>query len=143
MFLIESESVDLKDIVMITFTNDSTNEMRRRFQERMLTMFSLTRKKRYLELAEDVKNMQISTIHSYSKSILTHLAHEIGFGRGVKIRSFIRTKDLIIERLIDEFLSIDISTGGNEGLYRSKLAHYQITRTIRRFWDEMKKGSDT
>ncbi|KOP31400.1 hypothetical protein ADM98_00685 [Exiguobacterium sp. BMC-KP] len=139
MYLLESEGVDLKDIVMITFTNDSTDEMRRRFQGRMLTMFSLTRRKRYLELAEDVKNMQISTIHSYSKSILTHLAHEIGFGRGVKIRSYIRTKDLIIERLTDEFLSGDHSAGGIDGLFGSGLEHHQITRTIRRFWDEMEK----
>lgn len=139
MYLLESEGVELKDIVMITFTNDSTDEMRRRFQDRMLTMFSLTRRKRYLELAEDVKNMQISTIHSYSKSILTHLAHEIGFGRGVKIRSYIRVKDQIIERLTDEYLSKESSAGGLDGLFESDLEHHHITRTIRKFWDEMEK----
>jgi len=139
MYLIECEGVALKDIVMITFTNDSTDEMRRRFQDRMLTMFSLTRRKRYLELAEDVKNMQISTIHSYSKSILTHLAHEIGFGLGVKIRSYIHVKNQIIERLTDEYIANDKTKSALNGLFESGLDHHRITKTIRRIWDEMEK----
>lgn len=139
MYLLESEEVDLKDIVMITFTNESTDEMRRRFQDRMLTMFELTRRKRYLEFAEDVKNMQISTIHSYSKSILTKLAHEMGFGIDVKVRSYIRMKDQIIERLTDDYLSSDLSTNGLDGLFESGLEHYRITRLMRKFWDEMEK----
>lgn len=139
MYLIESEGVELKDIVMITFTNESTNEMRHRFQKKMLSMFALTRKKRYLELAEDVKNMQISTIHAYSKSILTDLAHEIGFGLGMKIRSFIKAKDEIIERLADEYFAGNPATGGMDRLVTINLDHHRITRIIRLYWDEMEK----
>lgn len=138
MYLIEREGVEPRDIVMITFTNSSTAEMKSRFQKRMLLMFSLTNKKRYLEFAENIKNMKISTIHSYSKSILTDLAHEIGFGRGVKIRSFIKAKDDIIERLTNEYFE-NHPVGGIERVIETQLDHHVIAKLMRTYWDEMER----
>jgi superfamily I DNA/RNA helicase len=135
LYLVEMADITLKDIVMITFTNASTSEMKERLQNRLLTMFKLTGKTKYLLLAEDVKNMQISTIHSFSKTILTQLAHELGFGRNMKQRSFIRKKKEIIEKLSDEYFKIHPITD----LVSLKLNHYEVVNLINRFWDEMEK----
>src|SRR5699024_2773024 len=77
MFLL-SKKVDIKDVIMITFTNESTNEMKKRLQKKLTTLAMLTGKIKFSEFAEEVKSMQISTIHSYSKMILKTLAHELG-----------------------------------------------------------------
>ncbi|MEH6884877.1 UvrD-helicase domain-containing protein [Priestia megaterium] len=134
-YLLEKANITLKDIVMITFTNASTEEMKERLQKRLLTMFRLTEKTKYLYFAEEVKNMQISTIHSFSKSILTRLAHEIGFGRNIKVRSFIKTKSEIIEKLADEFFQ----KHSVRELVKLKVTYYDAINMIKSFWDEMEK----
>ncbi|WP_064094119.1 UvrD-helicase domain-containing protein [Rossellomorea aquimaris] len=135
LYLVEMADITMKDIVMITFTNSSTNEMKERLQKKLLTMFELTGKTKYLLLAEDVKNMQISTIHSFSKTILTQLAHELGFGRNMKLRSFIKKKKEIIERLADEYFKIHPITD----LISLKFNHYEVVNLMNNFWDEMEK----
>lgn len=70
MFLL-TKNILLRDIIMITFTNESTNEMKKRLKDKLTSLSKLTGKTKYGLYAEDVKEMQISTIHSFSKSILT------------------------------------------------------------------------
>ncbi len=135
LYLVEMADISLKDIAMITFTNASTNEMKERLQKKLLTLFELTGKTKYLELAEDVKNMQISTIHSFSKTILTQLSHELGFGRNMKLRSFKKKKKEIIERLADEYFKLHPITD----LVSLKLDHYEVVNIMNSFWDEMEK----
>ncbi|MFF3024571.1 UvrD-helicase domain-containing protein [Gottfriedia sp. NPDC057948] len=134
-YLLEKADITLKDIVMITFTNASTDEMKERLKNRLISMFNLTGKTKYLYFAEEVKNMQISTIHSFSKSILTQLAHEIGFGRNVTVRSFIKIKNDIIESLIDEFFK----EYHVKDLVKLKLTHYSLIKMVRSFWDELER----
>ncbi|MFC4799441.1 UvrD-helicase domain-containing protein [Neobacillus sp. GCM10023253] len=135
LFLLEKADITLKDIVMVTFTNASTDEMKERLQRKLLKMFKLTGKTKYLYFSEEVKNMQISTIHSFSKTILTQLAHEIGFGRNVKVRSFIKIKQDIIERLADEFFQ----NHSVKELVRIKQTYYGVVDMMMNFWDEMEK----
>ena len=40
LFLLLKEQVPLDDITMITFTNDSTNEMKQRLENRLLTLLN-------------------------------------------------------------------------------------------------------
>jgi ATP-dependent exoDNAse (exonuclease V) beta subunit len=135
LYLLEKASISLKDIVMITFTNASTNEMKERLQTKLLSLFRLTGKTKYLFFAEDVKSMQISTIHSFSKTILTELAHEIGFGRNVSLRSFIKTKKDIIEKLTDEYFK----QHSIKDIVRLEFPDYEIVNLINSFWEEMEK----
>ncbi|PHD95387.1 UvrD-helicase domain-containing protein [Bacillus toyonensis] len=134
-YLLEKVGITLKDIIMVTFTNASTNEMKERLQKKLLSMFKLTGKTKYLYFAEEVKNIQISTIHAFSKSILTQLAHEIGFGRNLKVRSFIKTKDDILEKLTNEFFKKHSA----KVLVDLKLKFYEVTDMMKSFWDEMEK----
>ncbi len=79
--------------------------------------------------------MQISTIHSFSKSILTELAHEIGYGRNVKVRSFLKTKSDIIERLVDQYFR----NQPVEGLVKLRLKYFDVINIIKAFWLEMER----
>jgi superfamily I DNA/RNA helicase len=132
MFLL-SKGVSLKDVIMITFTNDSTNEMKKRLQNKLTILSKLTGKVSYGKFAEEVKDMQISTIHSFSKSVLTNLAHELGYGRNVRIRSFIHQKKQIIHNLIDEFYRAESTVSIHS------LEHYKLVNVIQKFWDEIEK----
>ncbi|HDR8488132.1 TPA: UvrD-helicase domain-containing protein [Bacillus cereus] len=134
-YLLEKVGITLKDIIMVTFTNASTNEMKERLQKKLLSMFKLTGKTKYLYFAEEVKNIQISTIHAFSKSILTQLAHEIGFGRNLKVRSFIKTKSDILEKLANEFFQKHSA----KVLVDLNLKFYEVTKMMKSFWDEMEK----
>ncbi|KMP38528.1 DNA helicase UvrD [Bacillus cereus] len=134
-YLLEKVGITLKDIIMVTFTNASTNEMKERLQKKLLSMFKLTGKTKYLYFAEEVKNIQISTIHAFSKSILTQLAHEIGFGRNLKVRSFIKTKSDILEKLANEFFQKHSA----KVLVDLNLKFYEVINMMKSFWDEMEK----
>ncbi|PFL06523.1 UvrD-helicase domain-containing protein [Bacillus thuringiensis] len=134
-YLLEKVGITLKDIIMVTFTNASTNEMKERLQKKLLSMFKLTGKTKYLYFAEEVKNIQISTIHAFSKSILTQLAHEIGFGRNLKVRSFIKTKSDILEKLANEFFQKHPA----KVLVDLNLKFYEVIKMMKSFWDEMEK----
>ncbi|MGC7872108.1 UvrD-helicase domain-containing protein [Desulfosporosinus sp. SYSU MS00001] len=135
LYLLVSSSVPLSKITMITFTNASTNEMKKRLEEKFLTLFELTRQANFLHYAEQVKDMQISTIHSFARSILTELAHEIGYGLNVQLRSYVYEKKRIIEELLDEYHkghSVD-------SFLKIRVKDYEFIDLVFKMWEEMEK----
>nr|WP_106782939.1 UvrD-helicase domain-containing protein [Lysinibacillus timonensis] len=135
IYLLIHERVPLKDIIMITFTNASTNEMKKRLEEKFITLFDLTHQSKYLQYAEDVREMQISTIHSFAKKIIKQLAHEIGFGQNVKLRSFIYEKQLIVQKLVDEYFAnkpVDFFKNHH-------IRYYELIKFVTDMWEEMEK----
>ncbi|TKI46246.1 UvrD-helicase domain-containing protein [Lysinibacillus tabacifolii] len=135
LYLIIVARVNLKDIIMITFTNASTNEMRNRLEKKFIELFDLTGRAHFLQFAEEVKTMQISTIHSYAKSVIQTLSHELGYGQSIKLRSFVYEKQQIIQTLVDEyFIQTDVTF-----FVEHKLKHYEFTKFILKMWEEMEK----
>jgi ATP-dependent exoDNAse (exonuclease V) beta subunit len=135
LFLLTKADIFLKDIIMITFTNESTNEMKERLQEKLINLSKLTRQTKYGIYAEDIKEMQLSTIHSFAKSILVSLAHEIGYGRNVQLRSFVKKKKEIIEQLANEYIhKFPVSE-----IVDLDFRHYELVDVIYDFWEEMEK----
>lgn len=135
LFLLMNGGIQLKLITMITFTNASTKEMKKRLEEKFIMLFNLTRHAQFLLFAEEVKDMQISTIHSYARSIINQLAHEIGYGRNVQLRSFTFEKKKIIHELLDEFFS----TRPVEQFLNTKLKDYEFIDLVYGMWEEMEK----
>lgn len=140
LYLLISERVPLKDIIMLTFTNASTNEMKKRLEQKFISLFDLTNQAKYLQFAEEVRDMQISTIHSYAKKIIQRLAHEVGLGKNVKLRSFVYEKQQIIQQLIDNYFAdkpVDF-------FKKHGLRYYDFTKFVYEMWAEMeKKGLST
>lgn len=135
LFLLMNGGIPLKLITMITFTNASTNEMKKRLEEKFITLFNLTRHSQFLLFAEEVKDMQISTIHSFARSILKQLAHEIGYGQNVRLRSFKYAKKTIIHELLDEFFS----NRPVEQFLSTKINDYEFIDLVYAMWEEMEK----
>ncbi len=135
LFLLINGRIPLKLVTMITFTNASTNEMKKRLEEKFITLFNLTLQSQFLVFAEEVKDMQISTIHSFARSILKQLAHEIGYGQNVKLRSFKFSKKSIIHELLDEFfLTRDLNK-----FLMTKIKDYEFIDLVYDMWEEMEK----
>ncbi|MCP8970936.1 UvrD-helicase domain-containing protein [Ectobacillus ponti] len=139
LFLLMNGGISLKHIIMITFTNASTNEMKKRLEDKFLALFKLTQNRQFLAFAEEVKDMQISTIHSFARSILKQLAHEIGYGQNVQLRSFTFEKKRIIYELLDEFFA----KHPIDHFLAIELKDYEFVDAVYGMWEEMEKKSLT
>lgn len=135
LYLITVARVKLREIIMITFTNASTNEMRKRLERRFITLFELTGNSSYLQFAEDVRTMQISTIHAYAKTVIQKLAHELGLGRAIELRSFAYEKKKIIETLVNQYFAEQRI----EFFKVHSIKHYQFVNFAYAMWEEMEK----
>lgn len=140
LYLLLHEKVKLSSIDMITFTNESTNEMKSRLERRLITLHKLTKQPKFLIFAEEVTDMTISTIHKYAKSILKRLSHEIGYGQGMSVSSFIVDKKLVIEGLLDQFLTEEKL----KEFIKSEIPTYELVNIIYDIWNKMEvKGLST
>lgn len=97
-----SPAMPLSDIAMITFTNESTMEMRTRLSKRLSAYYEMTQNVKYLKWMDELSSMKISTIHAFSMDLLQQIGDEIGIVN-LKIGSFSREKDRLIEQAIDTY----------------------------------------
>ncbi|MGL4403558.1 MAG: UvrD-helicase domain-containing protein, partial [Fusobacteriaceae bacterium] len=137
MYLIEKGGVKLSDIIMITFTNESTEEMKERLKNKFLGLFHATKNIKYLDYAEDTGKMQISTIHSFFKKILSALSHHLGYGQDLKLKTFKYEKDMIIRECLDQHFQ----KKKEDVLEFQKLGipDYEFEKILSNFWGEIEK----
>lgn len=74
-----------KSIAMITFTNESADDMKEKLSNNFLNYYLLTRNISFLDYVESVENMNISTIHSMAKKVLQKYSAILGLGKDFKI----------------------------------------------------------
>jgi superfamily I DNA/RNA helicase len=136
MFLLAMvDQIRLKDIVMITFTRESAQEMKHRLKQELMLRYKVTRQTSYLTFAEELRESNISTIHSFAKSLIQELGFILGFGRNVKLKGYKIKRREIIEQKLNDFVngrSIDTL-----GLHSFR--HYELVRIIETYWDEMER----
>lgn len=91
-------------IVMITFTNEAANQMSERLKEYFRDRYLLSGKSEFLNMVSYVEGMQISTIHSYAKKLISKLGTEFGYGVDLSITSgeFYRRRK--ISDLLDQYI---------------------------------------
>lgn len=137
MYLIEKCEVKLSDIIMITFTNESTEEMKERLKNKFLGLFQATGNIKYLDYAEDTGKMQISTIHSFFKRILSALSHHLGYGQNLKLKTFKYEKDMILRECLDQHFK----EKREDVLEFQKLGipDYEFEKILSSFWGEIEK----
>ncbi|MGL4402320.1 MAG: UvrD-helicase domain-containing protein [Fusobacteriaceae bacterium] len=137
MYLIEKGEVKLSDIIMITFTNESTEEMKERLKNKFLGLFQATKNIKYLDYAEDTGKMQISTIHSFFKRILSALSHHLGYGQDLKLKTFKYEKDMVIRECLDQHFQ----NKKEDVLEFQKLGipDYEFEKILSNFWGEIEK----
>jgi DNA helicase II / ATP-dependent DNA helicase PcrA len=102
---LHQSSVDLKEFVLITFTNEASIHMRSKLMEKFKDYYELTRDKKYLEWLEEMSSMFIGTIHAFASYFLSHEGKSLGFPHLIEIRSYRHEQRKQIEKAIDKFAS--------------------------------------
>ncbi|HBF0842744.1 TPA: UvrD-helicase domain-containing protein [Clostridioides difficile] len=132
-------------ISMITFTNNSTDEMKERLMKHFMQYFELTHNKVYMDLLEQLGRMKIKTIDSFTKYILSKFAHLLGLSNSFSLKSgkfelenILRKyiNDEITKEIIDDFHNINIYEIANHIL---ALRSFLINRKIQ--FDKVKHAS--
>lgn len=128
-------------IVMITFTNDAADQMKQKIKTYFNNYYLLTGNVDYLHFIGLIDSMQISTIHSYAKQLISLLGQELGYGVQVSVKSgeYIRKK--IIADKLDAYL-IDQERLHGSG-YIQRLGHpvYAIRDNILTFINNLHNKS--
>jgi len=127
MFLKHMEhSLDLRTVVMITFTNEAATHMRSKLLQQLKNYYDLTKDKKYLAWMEEAGDMFIGTIHSFAKGFLVTEGQVLGFSRSMQVRSYKHERRKLIEKYIDQF-SVECPE-----IYERfrKIPHYQIIRSF-------------
>lgn len=91
-------------IVMITFTNEAADQMEEKLKAYFRNCYLVTSNPDYLEMISRIDHMQISTIHSYAKNLITQMGTSFGYGidLGITSSEFYRRKK--ISDLLDAYI---------------------------------------
>ena len=128
--------LNMSEIYMITFTNEATNQMNDKLQEKLLSKYFLTKNKKYLSWLEQQSQMHISTIDSLAYDLFRRFGTGVGFGRDLEIQPMEKDrKDLnkdILSDCLNERESIMTQIG---------MTYSEASRLIDDYWRELtRKG---
>ncbi|CEI72575.1 UvrD-helicase domain-containing protein [Romboutsia hominis] len=117
----------LNEVVLITFTNEASIQMRERLIKRIEKYYSLTKDNKYLKWLDEVANMRIRTIHSFARDILEKHGEHLGFYDNFKITTFKYKRYKLIEKYIEEF-----KNSNDDNIYSEfeRIPQYELIRKI-------------
>lgn len=117
-------------IVMITFTDDAANQMEDKIKQHFNNYYLLTGDTDCLAFINQIEGMQISTIHSYAKKIISQLGFEFGYGVDLGITSGAFKRKQIIAKTVDEYIVSCQKKYGTEYVKKLGLPVYLINKDI-------------
>ena len=129
----KSNGLKLKDIAMVTFTNEAADEMKKKLRALLLARFKYTRNRNYLYLLENASEITIKTIDSFSKDIIKSLGYREGYGQGVRITSMKYRRYEILREVIKNSFTKEIT----DILIKSEEKYYKIIEYIDSMWQEL------
>lgn len=94
----------VKNIYLITFTNEAADNMKNRLQSYFMSYYILTKNLEDFKRIEYISKMNISTIHSLCKKIVDKFSSELGLGIKSKIIQGSKEKNNLIDKLISKYL---------------------------------------
>ena len=128
--------LNMSEIYMITFTNEATNQMNDKLQEKVLSKYSLTKNKKYLSWLEQQSQMHISTIDSLAYDLFRRFGTGIGFGRDLEIQPMEKDRKDLIKDILSDCLNERESIMTQIGMTYS-----EASRLIDDYWRELtRKG---
>lgn len=142
LFLLHTANASLREIVMITFTREAAQNMFHKLRAEFYLRFKATRRVKYLTYIEDLRKMQISTIHSFARTLIRDLGSGLGYGQNMQIRSFKLERKKIIEDEIN-LLAEQWLRDGRLLDHFQNIPFYKIIDIIDSFWTEMERKSLT
>lgn len=133
-FICHMQNCSMKEmanrIVMITFTDDAANQMENKIRNHFNNYYLLTGDTDCLAFINLIEGMQISTIHSYAKKIISLLGLEFGYGTELTVTSGdYKLKQIIAENVNKYIVEMQRKRGLN---YVRSLGMpiYQIKKNI-------------
>jgi superfamily I DNA/RNA helicase len=127
--------ITLEEIVMITFTNEAADNMKLKLSNRLFYLFEITGDVRYIDWNEQVTNMRIMTIPSFSKTLLQDFSQELGMSRNFAVRSLKVERKELIEDILDEY--IQNNSLGYKDL--GEIRDYEIVKMVDNFWGQLEQ----
>lgn len=128
--------LNMSEIYMITFTNEATNQMNDKLQEKLLSKYSLTKNKKYLSWLEQQSQMHISTIDSLAYDLFRRFGTGVGFGRDLEIQPMEKDRKDLIKDILSDCLNERESIMAQIGMTYS-----EASRLIDDYWRELtRKG---
>lgn len=135
LYLVNTGKVkSMKEIAMITFTNETADKMREKLANRILNLLQETGDLKYVQYLEDLQEMQISTIPAFAKSILSQFGQFIGLGTQIHISNLTMQRREIIEKKLDKHVQKN-----NELSHLGKLPHYMLINFIEHIWEKIEQ----
>ena len=117
-------------IVMITFTDDAANQMEDKIKQHFNNYYLLTGDGDCLAFINQIEGMQISTIHSYAKKIISMLGLELGYGNDVSVTSGDYKTKQIIADLVDKYILQKQKEYGDSYVKKLGMPVYLINKDI-------------
>lgn len=133
LYLVLHKGLSFEEIGMITFTNDAANQMKERITDVIYARFKLTKLSRYLILLEDINEMKVSTIDSFSRDFIREYDYKLGLGKNTPITSYIYKKVEIIEELMDQFYKKEAQSM----LEENNIQEYELVNFIQQLWEQV------
>lgn len=144
-FICHTQSCAMKEmanrIVMITFTDDAANQMEDKIRKHFNNYYLLTGDMDCLAFINQIERMQISTIHSYAKKIISQLGIEFGYGTEVSVVSGNYKLRQIIAEAVDEYIIQHQRKYGQDYVKRLGMPVYQILQSILNLIDKLHNQS--
>ncbi len=97
------DNLTFDQMAMFTFTNESALTMRKRLTQRLQDYFFFTRDETYLSWFEEVDRMQISTLHSFAKTLLQEKGSALGIPGTMELRGYQLKKRQLVEEAIHQY----------------------------------------
>ncbi len=117
-------------IVMITFTDEASFQMKEKIKKHFHNYYLLTGDTETLDFIQQIEGMQISTIHSYAKKIITQLGFEFGYGSELSVSA----SESYLKQRISENVEMYIRDlqlkQGSSGVEKLGLPIYQINQFV-------------
>ena len=124
-------------ITMITFTNEAADQMESKLKEYFQNCYLLTSNFQYLAMVSHIDHMQISTIHSYAKNLLSLLGTEFGYGIDLSITSSEYSRKRKISDLLDEYIEEQKREKGQDFALKLGMPIYAIRENILEFIEKL------
>lgn len=129
IYLLFEYNLELKDICMLTFTNEAAKQMRERLQPAILKRYGES--SNLIDMLEALPSMNISTIDSFFNDLLKQNGFQLGYSQGSKIRGYAMERKEIVLESINEIVKEEYAEQNLpiELLYLEKL--------VLNLWNEM------
>lgn len=128
-------------IVMITFTNEAADQMEEKLKAYFRNCYLLTSRREYLDIIAKIDYMQISTIHSYAKSLIELLGTEFGYGVDISITSSEYNRRRKISDMLDRYIASQKAKFGEAYTNELGMPIYAICDNILSFIEKLHNKS--